>query len=403
MDNITKDRIEKMFPMLDEKVLRQYLALEAKSIGRGGISEVSKLTGVSRTTITLGNKENEGVANGSVCGTIRKKGGGRKKIIENQKQIKEEIEKMLDPDTYGNPENPLRWTTKSLRNISDELKNKGYKVGHVTVGKILELMGYSLQVNKKLLQVGEAHIDTNAQFSYINEKVKLFISENQPVISVDTKKKENIGNFKSNGAEYCPVGNPTQVLDHDFPLNELGSVRPYGIYDIEKNLGYVNLGISNDTSEFAVQSIQNWWEQMGMELYPKATKLYVTCDGGGSNGSRVRLWKIKLQELADKLGFDIYVSHFPPGTSKWNKIEHRMFSFISKNWRGRPLVSTEVVVNLIASTTTKKGLKIMCTIDDNYYEKGIKVSDDELRGVNIVKSSFHGEWNYYIKSCHKMS
>ena len=403
MDKTTKERIEKILPMLDEKVLRRYLAEEAKGLGRGGISEASGLTGVSRATITFGSKENEQATGETSMNNIRKKGGGRKRIVESKEEIEEEIEKMIYPDTYGNPENPLRWTTKSLRNISDGLKNKGYMVGHATVGKILEAMGYSLQANKKFMQAGEMRIDTNAQFSYINEKVKQFISENEPVISVDTKKKENIGNFKNAGSEYCPIGKPTKVLDHDFPLKELGSVRPYGIYDIDKNEGYVSLGINNDTSEFAVQSIQNWWEQMGKDAYPKARKIYITCDGGGSNGSRVRLWKIKLQELADKTGLDIYVSHFPPGTSKWNKIEHRMFCFISKNWRGRPLISTEVIVNLISVTTTKQGLKIVCAIDENHYEKGIKVSDDELKGVNIIKSHFHGEWNYCINSCIKIS
>jgi transposase/flavodoxin len=398
MENTTKERIEKMIPLLNEKSLRQYLALEAQGIGRGGISEISKLTGVSRTTITLGSKETEQTEeNMDACG-IRKKGGGRKKVAERHANIKGEIEKLLDSDTFGNPENPLRWTTKSLRNLSDELKRKGFNVSHVTVGKILESMEYSLQVNKKCLQIGDSHVDRNAQFEYINTKVQLFINERQPVISVDTKKKENIGNFKNPGAEYCPKGSPNEVLDHDFPIKELGNVRPYGIYDINNNTGYVNLGISSDTAEFAVQSIQNWWEQMGKEVYPLATKLYITCDSGGSNGSRTRLWKIKLQEFALKSGLDVYVSHFPPGTSKWNKIEHRMFCFISKNWRGKPLISTEVVVNLIASTTTAKGLKIMCEIDNSNYEKGIKVSDDELQSINIIKADFHGEWNYNIKN-----
>ena len=398
MENTTKERIEKMIPLLNEKSLRQYLALEAKGIGHGGISEISKLTGISRTTITLGSKETEQtIENIDTCG-IRKKGGGRKKIIERHANIKAELEKLLDSDTFGNPENPLRWTTKSLRNLSDELKRKGFNVSHVTVGKILESMEYSLQVNKKCLQIGDSHVDRNAQFEYINAKVQLFLNEKQPVISVDTKKKENIGNFKNSGAEYCPKGSPNEVLDHDFPIKELGGVRPYGIYDINNNTGYVNLGISSDTAEFAVQSIQNWWEQMGKEAYPLATKLYITCDSGGSNGSRTRLWKIKLQEFALKSGLDVHVSHFPPGTSKWNKIEHRMFCFISKNWRGKPLISTEVVVNLIASTTTAKGLKIMCEIDNNLYEKGIKVSDDELQNINIIKSDFHGDWNYNIKN-----
>jgi transposase len=397
MENTTRERIEKMMPLLNERALRQYLALEAKGIGHGGISEISKFAGVSRTTITLGCKEIEQTAEKKNTSGIRNKGGGRKKIVERHDNIREELEKLLDSDTFGNPENPLRWTTKSLRNLSDELKRKGLNVGYVTVGKILESMEYSLQVNKKCLQIGESHVDRNAQFEFINSKVKEFINDNQPVISVDTKKKENIGNFKNSGVEYCPKGSPNEVLDHDFPIKELGKVSPYGIYDIDKNTGYVNLGISSDTAEFAVQSIQNWWEQMGKVVYPHATKLYIACDSGGSNGSRTRLWKIKLQEFALMSGLDIHVSHFPPGTSKWNKIEHKMFCFISKNWRGKPLISTEVVVNLIASTTTAKGLKIMCEIDNNHYEKGIKISDDELQSINITKADFRGDWNYSIK------
>jgi len=398
MENTTRERIEKMIPLLNEKALRRYLALEAKGIGHGGISEISKLTGVSRTTITLGCKETEQTEEIKDRSRIRNKGGGRKKIVDRQANIREELEKLLESDTFGNPENPLRWTTKSLRNLSDELKRKGFNVGYVTVGKILESMEYSLQVNKKCLQIGESHIDRNAQFEFINSKVKEFINENQPVISVDTKKKENIGNFKNNGAEYCPKRSPNEVLDHDFPIKELGKVSPYGIYDIDKNTGYVNLGISSDTAEFAVQSIQNWWEQMGKVVYPHATKLYITCDSGGSNGSRTRLWKTKLQEFALKSGLDLHVSHFPPGTSKWNKIEHKMFCFISKNWRGKPLISTEVVVNLIASTTTDKGLKIMCELDNNHYEKGIKISDAELQSINIIEADFHGDWNYNINN-----
>lgn len=395
MENTTKERIEKMLPMLNEKEKRQYLALEAKGLGYGGISQISRLTGVSRKTITSGFKE---LNNETVEKTerIRKKGGGRKTIAETQDNIEFELEKLVEPTTIGTPENPLKWTTKSLRKLAKELVAKGFKVGHTTVGTMLKKLGYSLQTNKKCLQVGEAHPDRNEQFEYINEQAKQFIKEGEPVISVDTKKKELIGNFKNNGAEYCPKGKPTEVLDHDFMLKELGKVNPYGIYDINNNYGFINLGTSSDTAEFAVESIYRWWLNKGMEMYPSATKLYITCDGGGSNGSRTRLWKTQLQNLANKIGLDIYVSHFPPGTSKWNKIEHKMFCFISKNWRGKPLISIETTINLIASTTTSSGLKIDCVLDENTYLKGIKVSDDELSRVNISRDLFHGDWNYSI-------
>lgn len=285
---------------------------------------------------------------------------------------------------------------KKLRNLAEGLVEKGFKVSHVTVGKLLSKLGYSLQMNKKCLQVGQAHPDRNEQFEYINKQAQKFMDEEEPVISIDTKKKELIGNFKNNGTEYCKKGQPTEVLDHDFMLPELGKVNPYGVYDIHKNYGFINLGTSGDTAEFAVESIKRWWNIKGIQEYPNATKLYITCDGGGSNGSRTRLWKTELQNLANSTGIEIHVSHFPPGTSKWNKIEHKMFSFISKNWRGIPLISIEVTINLISSTTTKAGLKIDCFLDNNLYSKGIKVSDELLSQVNISRLDFHGDWNYVI-------
>jgi transposase len=397
MDNITKERIGKMLPNLNEKEKRRYLAIEAKGLGRGGIAEIIKLTGVSRNTIKLGFAEIESNATENK-NRIRKEGGGRKKIVDTQVEIVLALEKQLESSTIGNPENPLKWTAKSLRNLAKELQKEGFVVGHVTIGEILKGLGYSLQMNKKSLQVGIPHPDRNAQFEYINEQAKSFINANEPVISVDTKKKEMIGNFKNNGAEYAKKNQSTKVLDHDFMLPELGKVNPYGVYDINNNLGFVNLGISSDTAEFAVESIHRWWMSMGVELYPNATKLYITCDGGGSNGSRLKLWKTTLQELANKTKLDIYVSHFPPGTSKWNKIEHRLFSYISKNWRARPLVSIEVTISLIASTTTENGLKVKCILDENIYKKGLKVSDELLSSVAINKDAFHGEWNYFITS-----
>jgi len=395
MDNTTKNRIEKMFPMLDERALRRYLAIEANGLGHGGITDVSNLTGVSRTTITRGIKELENESAEKIV-RIRKKGGGRKKVIDSQIGIEKQLNDLLESNTVGNPENPLKWTAKSLRNLADALENAGFKVSHDTVGKILVNLGYSLQMNKKCLQVGSMHPDRNAQFEYINNKSKLFIADKQPVISVDTKKKELIGNFKNNGAEYSKKHMPTKVLDHDFPLEELGKVNPYGIYDINENIGFVNLGTSKDTAEFAVESILRWWNTLGKHTYPNAKKLYINCDGGGSNGSRVRLWKKQLQEFANITGLEIHVSHFPAGTSKWNKIEHKMFCFISKNWRGKPLISIETTIDLISSTTTTKGLKIKCVRDNTCYELGKTVSDEEFEAINILKDDFHGEWNYSI-------
>ncbi len=403
IDEPTKQRIAKLVPLLTESQRRKYLGLEAISLGHGGIQEISRYTGASRTTITQGIKELEEVApdpaakSSSAEGMrVRRSGGGRKSILKTSPGLLEALEHLVDATTVGSPEHPLRWTTKSLRKLQEELTEQGYAVSHVKVGQLLEHLGYSLQMNKKCLQVGEPHVDRDAQFQHIARVSSEFLAAGDPVISVDAKKKEFVGNFENQGAEYRPKGKPTEVLDHDFPLPELGKAVPYGVYDVGSNEGYVNVGISADTAQFAAQSIRSWWNEMGCQKYSGARKLYITADGGGSNGRRNRLWKTSLQELANETGLEIHVSHLPPGTSKWNKIEHRLFSYISKNWRGTPLVSLAVIVSLIGATTTKGGLKVKCGLDKKPYEKGIKISDRELEALNISINEFHGEWNYYI-------
>lgn len=390
---IIKKKYEELSRFLDEKVKRLYLAVEAKSLGYGGISEISRATGVSRTTITVGMKELEDIVTPADKTRIRKEGGGRKNTIEKNPNIEKELETLVEPYTRGDPESPLKWTCKSTRKLAEMLTEKGFKISHVKVADLLAIMGYSLQGNKKTIE-GANHPDRNAQFEYINEKTKDFQKEDQPVISVDTKKKELIGNFKNNGKEYRPKKTPREVFVHDFKIDELGKANPYGIYDILKNSGWVNVGIDNDTAQFAVESIRRWWYSMGKSIYPNASKILITADCGGSNGYRVRLWKTELQKLSNETGLEITVAHLPPGTSKWNKIEHRLFSFISQNWRGQPLVNLETIVNLIASTKTQKGLTVKCSIDKNTYPKGLKITDEEMKLLNIFKNDFHGDWNY---------
>lgn len=378
-----------------------YLALEADSIGRGGIKAVSAISGVHRNTISAGLKELNsqsgfGFKEMKNESRVRSKGGGRKPVTETQPGILDALDRLVDPESYGNPENPLRWTTKSLRNLADELEAEGFKIKYRKVGYLLKELGFSLQQNQKMKQVGKQSPDRDKQFRHINDTAKGYLSCGKPVISVDCKKKENIGNFKNNGKEFAPSGSPVEVLDHDFPLPENWKAAPYGVYDIGNNEGYVNVGISSDTAVFAVNSIRSWWYHMGAGRFPCADHLYITADGGGSNGSRCRLWKTEIQKLADEMHMPVEVSHFPPGTSKWNKIEHRMFSQISKNWRAKPLESLEVIVNLITSTTTETGLQIECGIDFTEYKTGIKVSDDELSEINIVRNDFCGNWNYTI-------
>ena len=392
-----KIRIKTMLPLLNERQKRMFLATEAKALGHGGISQVSEISGVSRVTITQGIKEIENpIITGENDGCCRKKGGGRKSICVTQPDITRELEGLLEGHTKGDPMKPLIWTSKSARNLEKALKDKGYEVSHATILGLLKVLGYSLQANRKALPMQKKHPDRNAQFEYINEQAKKFFLNGAPVLSIDAKKKENIGNFENQGEEYCKKGDAEKVFDHDFPIKELGKATPYGIYDIFKNQGFINVGISSDTAEFAVESIRKWWRMIGNELYPNAEEILLTADSGGSNGYRVRLWKRELQRLANEIRKEITVLHFPPGTSKWNKIEHRLFSFISKNWRGRPLVSLAVIINLISATRTEKGLKVDCIIDEKEYKKGLEVTDKEFEAINIQQHKFHGEWNYTI-------
>lgn len=389
-----KEKYKRINTHLDEKSRRFWCANEAISIGWGGVSLVSEATGVSRTTITEGIKE-LGSKKTPVSERIRRKGGGRKKKTDKCSKILNDLDMLVEPLTGGDPESPLRWVCKSTRKLSGELKKKGHDVSHSLVSRLLKELDYTLQSNKKTKEGAKEHPDRNAQFYFINDKVMKFKNKKYPVISVDTKKKENIGNYKNKGREYRKKGNPAEVNVYDF-IGELGKVAPYGIYDITLNKGWVNVGISGDTAEFAVNSIRNWWLNMGRKKYPEAKELLITADCGGSNGNRVRLWKTELQKLADELNTVIHVSHFPPGTSKWNKIEHRMFSFITQNWRGKPLTDYVTVVSLISNTTTETGLKIKAVLDKNSYEKGKKISDKELSKVKIFRYKFHGEWNYKI-------
>jgi len=390
-------RFKILEPVLNEKLRRLFAAAEALSIGRGGVTLVSKETGVSRRAITQGCKEIKEINNADfVSQGIRRKGAGRKKATESQPVLLQELEKLIEPYTRGDPESPLRWTCKSLRRLAEELKQRGFKASHNLVSQLLKDAGYSLQANQKSLE-GSSHKDRNSQFEHINKKVIDFQDAGDPVISVDTKKKELVGQFKNNGKELRPKKTPEKVNVHDFQDKDLGKVAPFGIYDLTQNIGFVNLGTDADTSAFAVESIRRWWFSMGKDLYPDAKKILITADSGGSNGYRRKLWKTELQKLSSEIGQSISVSHFPPGTSKWNKIEHRMFSFISQNWRGKPLVSHEVIINLISSTKTKKGLSIKCALDKSKYAKGIKISKEELSRVNLEPDEFHGEWNYTIR------
>jgi hypothetical protein len=401
MKNATKgeeysEHIRRMLPMLNEKQRRIFLASEAIAYGHGGVKLLNEISGVSRTTIIAGKKE---IVTDQVFkkDSVRRSGGGRKLAEEKYPEIQEKILEIVDGATYGNPENPLSWTTESLRKIQAALKDiYEITVAYNTVGSILEFLGYSKQSNKKMLQLGTKHPDRNVQFKYINATAKRFLNRKAPVISVDTKKKENIGNFKNSGQEYRRRKDPRKVLDHDFSIEGLGKIAPYGIYVLNDNTAFVNVGTSHDTSEFAVESISRWWEIVGKKTYPKARKILITCDCGGSNGYRVRMWKCQLQQFANRTKLKIHVSHFPPGTSKWNKVEHRLFCYISKNWQGKPLIDIETAVKLIGSTTTEKGLKVICEQDDHIYELAQKVTDEDFDAIKIKKIGKHGEWNYVI-------
>ena len=378
---------------MDEKQRRLYLTSEAEAFGRGGKALISKLGNISRPTLNKGEKELNSKKRGSITDGIRKEGGGRKKITESNSEILKALELLIEPVTRGDPESSLRWTIKSVRTLSDELIKQGHQVGKSVVSNLLAELGYSLQSNKKKIE-GNQHPDRNSQFEYINKQCDLYISKGYPVISVDTKKKELIGNYKNNGKEYRPKKNAREVEMHDFGKQK---AVPYGVYDIHKNNAFVNIGKSCDTGQFAVASIRGWWVNMGVWAYPKAKKILINADGGGSNGYRLRLWKLELQKFANEFNVEISVCHFPPGTSKWNKIEHRLFSQISLNWRGVPLADYETVVQLIGSVKTKKGLSVTSKLDENIYNKGQKITKDEMEKINIVRRRFHGEWNYTIK------
>jgi transposase len=387
-------RFEMLAPFLNERTRRLAAAAEAAAIGRGGIAEVSRATGVSRRAIASGLDQLK-ATDDLGASRIRRPGGGRKRTVDTDATLRADLERLIDPVTRGDPESPLRWTCKSIRKLAEELRRIGHATSHRMVAELLHELGYSLQGNRKTIE-GKGHPDRNAQFEHINRKVRAALKAGEPVISVDAKKKELVGDFKNAGREWRPEGDPEPVRVYDFIIPGLGRVTPYGVFDMARNSGWVNVGTDHDTSAFAVESIRRWWGSMGRAQYPEAKTLLITADGGGSNGSRVRLWKLELQRLASETGLRISVCHFPPGTSKWNKIEHRLFSFISQNWRGRPLVSHEVIVNLIAATTTETGLKVACELDCNSYPSGIKVSKEDMAGINLRKDKFHGEWNYTI-------
>jgi transposase len=388
---------------LDERSLRLCLASDAIALGRGGITRVAEAAGVSRTTVHAGVRElkapraEQGAERVPRKGKarIRRPGGGRKRVEETHPTLLTDLDALLDPVTRGDPMSPLRWTCKSTTKLARELRRNGHEVSQSTVWRLLDKLGYSMQSNRKSRE-GTDHPDRNAQFEFINASAQEFLEGGRPVISVDTKKKELIGNYKNAGREWQKKGEPLLVNMHDFPDKELGKAIPYGIYDIGRNEGWVNVGISHDTAEFAVESIRRWWVRMGQPTYPNATEILINADGGGSNGARVRLWKLELQRLADALGLRLHVRHFPPGTSKWNKIEHRMFCHITENWRGQPLLSRMAVVELIAATSTEQGLTIQAEVDEGTYETGRKVTDAEMASLALERCDFHGEWNYQL-------
>ena len=397
----TEDQIRTQFTQirssLDERGRREWAASEALALGYGGIALVHRATGVVPSTIGKGIRELRERPDGSAdeeVRRVRKAGGGRPRKTAQDPMLLESLEKLVDPVTRGDPMSPLRWTCKSLRRLATELSAMGHDVSYRTVGRLLKALKYSLQGNRKTTE-GSQNPDRNEQFEYINAQTTKQLAAGNPAVSVDTKKKELVGDYKNVGREYRPKGKPEPVAVHDF-IGELGRASPYGVYDINDDSAWVSVGISSDTSEFAVESVRRWWNTMGYDRYSEANELLITADCGGSNGYRTRLWKVELQRLADELGIPVTVCHFPPGTSKWNKIEHRLFSFITKNWRGKPLRDYQTIVNLIAATSTQTGLKVRCELDDGEYEKGRKVTDAELAALNIRPHKFHGDWNYTI-------
>jgi len=395
-----REKYEALRSMMDERMRRQWAAAEATALGWGGMATVVEATGMSHNTVGRGARElrerakrPEPMALGH---RIRLPGGGRKPILKSDPTIMESLEAMVEPTARGDPESPLRWTCRSTSQLAAQLQRQGHRVGERTVAMLLHRAGYSLQSNRKVRE-GAAHPDRNVQFEHINAQVLAFQRRGQPVISVDTKKKELVGDFRNGGREWRPRGEPEEVRIHDFQDPVLGKAIPYGVYDVTHNQGWVSVGIDHDTARFAAEAIRRWWRKMGSRRFPRARELLITADGGGSNGSRCRLWKVALQELADDLEMPLQVCHFPPGTSKWNKIEHRLFCFITKNWRGRPLTSYEVIVNLISNTTTKSGLTVRAALDTKPYETGIEISDEQLARVHCRAAKFHGEWNYTIR------
>jgi Rhodopirellula transposase DDE domain len=388
-------KFELLWPLLDERTRRITAASEAMNLGFGGVSAVHRASGLSRRAIAKGILElQEGAM--PPAGRVRRPGAGRKPITVSDPHLLDALEAMIDCQTRGDPQSPLRWICKSTRAIAQQLGRKKHPVSHVKVAQILHDLNYSLQSNRKT-EEGADHPDRDAQFRHINAAVKKCLAQGSPVISVDTKKKEMIGNYDNAGQQWLPAKRPIKVQGHDFPGPEVPRAFPYGIYDLGRNAGFVNVGTDHDTGEFAVASIRGWWRSEGRRIYPKAATILITADGGGSNGSRLRLWKLELQKLADQTGLVISVCHFPPGTSKWNKVEHRLFSFITSNWRGEPLRDYETIVNLIANTTTAKGLKVKCRLDRRKYPTGRRVSDEEMEQVNVERNRFHGDWNYVIR------
>ena len=390
-------KYEALSGRLNEATLRLWAAVEARALGRGGVTAVAKASGLSRTTIYAGLRELDAASEKAAHGParIRASGGGRKRLVDKDPTLLDDLDALVEPSTRGDPQSPLRWTCKSTPRLAEELRAKGHRVSQRTTCDLLAQLGYSLQATRKVREGGH-HVDRDAQFAYIAGMVAQYQSAGEPVISVDTKKKELIGDFKNAGHEWQPKGKPEAVRAYDFIDPALGKVAPYGVYDISANQGWVSVGITRDTAEFAVATIRRWWSEMGQPLYPTARRLLITADCGGSNGYRVRLWRVALQQLADEFAMTIQVCHFPPGTSKWNKIEHRMFCHITQNWRGRPLLSREVVVNLIGQTTTAKGLRIHAELDETDYPAGVKVSNEMLAELALERDDFHGEWNYRL-------
>jgi Rhodopirellula transposase DDE domain len=394
-----RERFERMRGSLNERARRLFAATEALAIGWGGVAIVARATGIAPSTIAAGKAEVRAIEESGApplpLNRSRRAGGGRKRLTDNDPTLVSDLDRLIEPVTRGDPESPLRWTAKSVRHLAAELVRQGHKTSANTVGTLLKSMRYSLQANKKTKE-GSSHPDRNAQFEHINRRVEETIATGNPAISVDTKKKELVGNFKNGGQELRPMGKPEEVRVHDFVDPKLGRANPYGVYDLANNEAWVSVGIDHDTGAFAVATIRRWWQTMGAPRFADATGLLITADGGGSNGSRLRLWKVELQMLADEIKMPISVCHFPPGTSKWSKIEHRLFSFITKNWRGKPLITHQVIVNLIAATTTKAGLTVRAEIDPCCYPKGRKITPEEMAKLALVRDDFHGEWNYTL-------